>query len=165
MTLSSEQLSDPIGWSTLLHDASKRYEVEVVATTGDFSNSYSFLKEKMVKFIIKDAATQEQLLSFKTRARGFLKALAEICTRVAAHYDVGVYVASKDGQKRNEMIRRTFRQATPEERAAGKPQFLSERDWLNPQELWEEFKLSLDRVAANGTNHDANIIIAFSETF
>ena len=159
-------LIDPIGWNTLLHDACRKYELEVLASTSDFSNSVSFLKEKMVMFTIKDQAGPEQLLSFKTRVRGFLKALATTCSHVAEHFNVDTYVASVDGQRRSEAIRRTLRLATPEERAAGKPMFLSEREPLSAEELWEEFERTCpDEASGRARGRPRHVIIAFRESF
>ncbi len=166
VAMALDKLSDPVGWNTLLHDACRKYELDVEASTSDFSHSLTFLKEKMVMFTIKDQATPDQLMSFKTRVRGMLKVIGDYCTKIAEHFNVDVYVASTDGQQREAMIKRTLRAATPEERAAGKPPWVSERDPLKAEDLWKEFERTDPAVAASkARGRPQHVIVAFRESF
>ena len=151
-----------VDWSEAVRHVAKKYEVRLLISAFDAHNPVSLLREKMVSFTIEDRATPEQLMSFKTRARGTLVVIADCCTKIAEHFSLGVYVASSDGAKRDKMIRRRVRIATDEEQSAGKPMFVSELEPLNAEDLWEEF-------ARGGASFSANprrkVTIAFRQNF
>ena len=166
MALSTDHLSDPVQWMALFEESGRKYQLDVTVSTGDFSNSVSFLKEKLIMVTISDkVGVEPHLISFKNRAKGFLKIVAEVMTNVANHFDVDVYVASKSGMQRNEMIRRRVRLATDEELAAGRPRYISEREPLNPQDLWEEFQLEPTAQLASPRRRPPHVLIAFRESF
>lgn len=158
MALNTDQLSDPIGWNTVFKEAADKYQLKVETGTSDFSESTSFLKEKLVMFTITDNAARrgEELLSLKNRVRGFLKVLGDTCPKIAEHFKVECYIASSNGQKRNSAIR-SVRAATDEERQKLGVQFISEQLPLSAQELWEEYQAT-----STGTR-PPRVIIAFRD--
>ena len=156
MALAADQLSDPIGWNSAFKEAADKYSLRVESATGDFMESTSFLKEKLVMFTITDnlARKHEHPMSLKTRVRGFLKVLADTCPKIAEHFKVDCYIASASGAKR--MAARTIRPATDEERRELGVQFISEHAPLSAEELWSEYQ-------ACPAGRPPRVIIAFRD--
>lgn len=85
-----------------LDSLARRYQLSVKVNIGDSLYHHLTITQevRMQVLIVSGAHPEPPLLSFKTRARGFLKALADTVQRLEEVEGVRCCIASVDGQTR-----------------------------------------------------------------
>lgn len=79
----------------------KRWQLSITIIAEQQHQHMMLMRETMLQVFVGDAAEPEtQLMSFKTRVRGFFKVLVSICQRIADEKGHQVYLTTVDGTRR-----------------------------------------------------------------
>lgn len=130
-----------------LRTSMRKFQLDVIVESSTFDYVNTWLADLHIAFCIRDAAPpavdpSQIQLSFETRARGFLNALAEKMNALSRHESIPVFVVSSSGEARSQALqKRQIIELTEEEQKVlgTTDRYRVLYPTITGEELWTEF--------------------------